>query len=202
MKKRMNWLKNIRAVRILTVCLAATFLLMIQACNRPGIAQQPPQPNAQPPNMERYDPTKSYPLNTPEGGMNNFSDVDPRAKGAERAANARAAELAKNARRNVEQKGVDSSEQYIRNYQEGTPLDERVKRLGEDIGGSAEELGEGFTKGTQRGVKNLQKNTGRAAEDLSKNVQRGTEDTTKSLQRQAEDAADAMKRTVRDIDLD
>ncbi len=79
MKKVMTWLKNIRPVRILTVFLAATFLLMTQACN-PGIAQQPPQPNAQPPNVERYDPTKSYELNAPEGGMNNFSDVDPRAK--------------------------------------------------------------------------------------------------------------------------
>ncbi len=202
MKKVITWLKNIRPVKILTVFLAATFLLMTQACNRPGIAQQPPQPNAQPPNARQYNPTKSYELNTPEGGMNNFSDVDPRAKAAERAANTRAAELAKNARRNVEQKGVDSSEQYVRNYREGTPLDERVKRLGEDIGSSAEELGKGVTQGTQRGVENLQKNTGRAAEDLSKNVKRGTQDTTNQLQRQAEDTADAMKRTMREIDLD
>ncbi|MDP5338402.1 MAG: hypothetical protein NWQ28_07470 [Nodularia sp. (in: cyanobacteria)] len=200
MKKVMTWLKNIRPVRILTVFLAATFLLMTQACN-PGIAQQPPQPNAQPPNVERYDPTKSYELNAPEGGMNNFSDVDPRAKASERAANARAEELAKNARRNVEQKGIDSSEQYIRNYQEGTPLDERVKRLGEDVGSSAEELGEGFTKGTQRGVENLQKNTGRAAENLSKSVKRGAEDTTTNLQRQAEDTADAVKRSMSAVDL-
>ncbi|MDB9375040.1 hypothetical protein [Nodularia sphaerocarpa] len=200
MKKVMTWLKNIRPVKILTVFLAATFLLMIQACNRPGIAQQPPQPNAQSPNVERYDPTKSYELNTPAGGMNNFTDVDPRAKAAERAANARAEELAKNARRNVEQKGIDSSEQYVRNYREGTPLDERVKRLGDDIGSSAEELGEGFTKGTQRGVENLQKNTGRAAENLSKNVKRSAEDTTSNLQRQAEDTADAVKRTMREVD--
>ncbi|MDB9316604.1 hypothetical protein [Nodularia spumigena] len=202
MKKVITWLKNIRPVKILTVFLAATFLLMTQACNRPGIAQQPPQPNAQPPNAQQYNPTKSYELNAPEGGMNNFSDVDPRAKAAERAANARAAELAKNARRNVEHKGIDSSEQYVRNYQEGTPLDERIKRLGEDVGSSAEELGKGVTKGTQRGVENLQKNTGRAAEDLSKSVKRGAEDTTSNLQRQAEDTADAVKRTMREVDLD
>lgn len=202
MKKVINWLKNIRPVKILTVCVAVTFLLMTQACNRPGIAQQPPQPSGQPPNVERYDPTQIYELNTPEGGMNNFSDVDPRAKAAERAANARAAELARNARRNVELKGVDSSEQYIRNYQEGTPLDERVRRLGEDIGSSAEELGKGVIKGTQRGVENLEKSSERTAEDLTTNVQRGAEDTTKSLQRQAEDAADAVKRRIREIDID
>lgn len=201
MKKVITWLKNIRPVKILTVFLATTFLLMTQACNRPGIAQQPPQPNGQPPNVERYDSTKSYNLNTPEGGMNNFSDVDPRAKAAERAANARAEELAKNARRNVEQKGIDSSEQYVRNYREGTPLDERVKRLGENVGSSAEELGEGFSKGTQRGVENLQRNTGSATKDLTKNVRRGAEDTTTNLQRQAEDTADAVKRTMRGTDL-
>lgn len=202
MKKVMNWLKNFRPVKILSVFLAMTFLLLTQACNRPGIAQQPPQPSAQPPNAVRYDPTKSYELNAPEGGMNNFSDVDPRAKAAEKAANERAAELADNARRNVEQKGIDSREQYIRNYQEGAPLDERVKRLGENIGSSAEELGKGVTKGTQRGVENLQKNTERAAEDVTKSVKRGAEDTTKSLQRQAEDATDTVKRTMREVDLD
>jgi hypothetical protein len=199
MKKVITWLKNIRPVKILTVFLAATFLLMTQACNSPGIAQQPPQPNGQPPNAQQYNPTTSYDLNTPEGGMNNFSDVDPRAKGDERAANAKAEALAKNARRNVEQKGIDSSEQYVRNFQEGTPLDERVKRLGDDTGTSAEELGKGFTKGTQRGVENLQKNTGRAADELTKNVKRGAEATTTNIQRQAENTADAVKRTIREV---
>lgn len=199
MKRVMNWLKNIRPVKMLTVFLAATFLFMAQACNRPGIAQQPPQPGNQPPNIERYDATKDYPLNKPQGGMNNFSDVDPRAKGAERAANARAKALADNARRNVELKGVDSTDEYIRNFQEGTPLDKRVKRLGDNIGSSAEELGEGFAKGTQRGVENIQENTERAAKNLGKNIQRGAEDTSTSLQRRAEDTANAAKRT---LDLD
>ncbi|CEJ44329.1 hypothetical protein [Umezakia ovalisporum] len=202
MKKVMNWLKNIRPVKILTVFLAATFLFIAQACNRPEITQQPPQPNAQPPNVERYNPTKNYQLSTPEGGMNNFSDLDPRAKAAEKAANIKAAELGANARRNVEEKGVDSAEQYIRNYQEGTPLDERVKGLGEDIGSSAEELGKGVIKGTQRGVENLQKNLGRTAEDLTKNVKRQAEDTTTTLQRQAEDTAEVVKRKIRAADLD
>ncbi|MBW4554720.1 MAG: hypothetical protein KME59_02045 [Trichormus sp. ATA11-4-KO1] len=202
MKRIITWLKNIRPVKIFTVFLAGIFLFMAQACNRPGIAQQPPQPNAQPPNVERYDPTKDYDLNAPEGGMNNFSDVDPRAKAAERAANARAEALAKNARRNVEQKGINSSEQYVRNYQEGTPLDERVKRLGADVGSSAQELGEGVTKGTQRGVENLQKNTERAAKDLTKNVKRTTDDTVTNVKRQAQDTADAAKRTLREADLD
>ncbi|MFW9258691.1 hypothetical protein A4S05_07490 [Nostoc sp. KVJ20] len=199
MKKAMNWLKNIRPLKILTVFLAGMFLFMAQACGAPGVATQPPQPGAQAPNIERYDATKDYPLSSPAGGMNNFSDVDPRARD-EKAANDRAEALVKNAQRNIEQKGIDSREQYSRNFQQGTPVGERVKNLGEDIGSSAEELREGVVKGTQRGFENLKGNTQNAAQDLTKNVQRGAEDAGKNVQRTAEDAGDAVKGAVRNVD--
>ncbi|MEH2068544.1 MAG: hypothetical protein V7K47_10350 [Nostoc sp.] len=188
MKKVGTWLKNIRPLKILTVFLAGMFLFLTQACGAPGIATQPPQPGAQAPNTERYDPTKDYPLSSPTGGINNFSDVDPRALD-EKAANDRADALAKNAQKNIEQKSVDSREQYVKNFQKGTPLGERVKNLGEDIGSSAKEVGEGVAKGTKRGIENIKGNTQNATEDVTKNVQRG-----------AEDAGDAVKRTVRNVD--
>ncbi|MBD2362488.1 hypothetical protein H6G36_15070 [Anabaena minutissima FACHB-250] len=197
MKRVIDWLKNLRPLKAFTAFLAGVFLLTAQACNRPGIAAQPSQPAGQAPNIERYDPTKSYPLNPPQGGMNNFSDVDPRARAEEKAAEAKAKALRDMAKRNVEQKGVDSTEQYVRNYRQGTPLGERVKNLGEDVGSSAEEVREGVAKGTQRGLENIRENTQNAAEDLVKNVQRGATDTGKSIQRQAEDTADAVNRTIR-----
>lgn len=201
MNRVIDWLKSLRPLKVLTVFLAGMFLVLAQACNRPGIAAQPPQPSSQPPNAEQYDPTKSYDVSAPyEGGMNNFSDVDPRAKAAEKAAKARAEELRENAQRNVEEKGIDSTEQYIRNYQEGTPFGERVRNLGEDVGGSAEEVREGVTQGTRRGVENLQENTQNAVKGLTKSIQRGTEDTKTNVQRTAEDAADAVNRTFREAD--
>lgn len=196
MERVTSWFKNIRPLKILTVFIAGLFLFVAQACNRPGIAAQPSQPAAQPPNMERYDPTKSYDTNSYEGGMNNFSDVDARSKNTEKAASAKAEALRKNAQRNIEQKGIDSTEQYVRNYREGTPLGERVKRLGEDVGSSAEKLGQGFSKGTQRGLENIQKNTQNAAKDLSKNVQRTAEDAGQNIQRSAEDAASAVTKNI------
>ncbi|MBH8562604.1 hypothetical protein I8748_10505 [Nostoc sp. CENA67] len=165
MKRVMNWLKNYRPVKVLTVFLAGIFLIVAQACSAPGVATQPPQPSAQPqssgaqPYAKRYDPTKNYGLNSPEGGMNNFSDVEPRAKGDDRAASDRGDALAKNAQRNIDQKGIDSREQYVRNYQQGTPFGERVKRIGEDVSGSAAEVGEGVAKGTRRGIENIKDNT-------------------------------------------
>ncbi|MBW4676205.1 MAG: hypothetical protein KME52_19960 [Desmonostoc geniculatum HA4340-LM1] len=188
MKKVGTWLKNIRPLKLLTAFLAGMFLFMTQACAAPGVATQPPQPRAQAPNVERYDPTKDYPLSSPSGGINNFSDVDPRAKD-EKAANDRADALVRNAQKNIEQKSVDSREQYVKNFQQGTPLGERVKNLGEDIGSSAQEVGEGVAKGTKRGIENIKGNSQNAAEDVTTNVQRG-----------AEGAGDAVKRTVRNID--
>ncbi|MEH2263393.1 hypothetical protein [Nostoc sp.] len=199
MKKAMNWLKNIRPLKVLTVLLVGIFLFTAQACGAPGVASQPPQMGSQAPNTERYDPTKDYPLSSPAGGINNFSDVDPRARD-EKAANDKAEALVKNAQKNIEQKGIDSREQYGRNFQQGTPLGERVKKLGEDIGSSADEVREGLVKGTQRGFENLKGNTQNAAEDLTKNVQRGAEDAGKNVQRTAEDAGNAVKRTVKDVD--
>ncbi|MEJ6482481.1 hypothetical protein N0Y54_14300 [Nostoc punctiforme UO1] len=196
MKKAMNWLKSIRPLKVLTVFLAGIFLFLTQACGAPGIATQPPQPDAQSPYSKRYDPTKDYPLSSPAGGMNNFSDVEPRGRLDEKAATDRADALAKNAQKNIEQKGIDSPEQYGRNYKQGTPFGERVKNLGEDIGSSANELGEGVVKGTQRGIENLKGNTQNAAEDATKNVQRGAEDAGRNVRRTADDAGNAVKRAV------
>ncbi|RCJ34059.1 hypothetical protein A6769_23500 [Nostoc punctiforme NIES-2108] len=198
MKKAMTWLKNIRPLKVLTVFLAGIFLFLTQACGAPGVASQPPQPGYQAPNVERSDSTKDYPLNSPAGGINNFSDVDPRAID-EKAANDRAEALVKNAQKNIDQKGVDSREQYGRNFQQGTPLGERVKNLGEDIGSSAEELREGLVKGTQRGIENIKGNTQNATEDVTKNVKRGADDAGKNVKRTAEDAGDAVKGAVRNV---
>ncbi|MEH2419223.1 hypothetical protein [Nostoc sp.] len=200
MKKAMNWLKSIRPLKVLTVFFAGIFLFLTQACGDPGVATQPPQLDEQSPYSKRYDPTKDYPLSAPAGGINNFSDVDPRGRLDEKAANDKADALAKNSEKNIDQKGIDSPDQYGQNYKKGTPFGERVKNLGEDIGSSSEEVRKGVVKGTQRGIENIKGNTQNAAEDVTKDVQRGAEDAGNNVQRTAEDAGNAVKRTVKDVD--
>jgi hypothetical protein len=200
MKTVIAWLQNLRPLKVLTVFLAVSFLFLVQACNRPGIAAQPNQPPGQPPNAQRYDPAVDYPIPSYPVGTDKFSDIDSRAKRAEEEARYRAEDLINKAKRNVETKGIDSREQFVRNYQEGTPLDERVKRLGEDIGSSAEELREGVTKGTQRGMENLQENVTNATKDLTKSVQRGAEDMGKNIQRTGEDTTNVFNRSMRNAD--
>lgn len=200
MKNAINWLRNLRPLKVLSIFLVGSLLVLTQACNRPSVAAQPPQPAGQAPNVKRFDSTKDYPISSYKGGMNNFSDVDPRAKSDEKAAESRANELSKTAQKNVNNKGIDSTEQYVRNYREGTPLGERVKNFGEDVGSSAGEVVEGVTKGTKRGIENVQENAKNAAKDLTKNVQQGTEDVGKNIQRKAEDTGRAVNRTLKDVD--
>ncbi|MBD2436107.1 DUF6658 family protein [Nostoc sp. FACHB-110] len=183
MKKVINWLKNVRPFKVLSVFLAGMFLILTQACSGANATQPSQQPGAESAYTKRYDPTKEYNLNTPEGGMNNFSDNDPRAKNFEKAAQNRAEDLSRNAERNINEKGIDSPEQYARNYRQGTPFPERVKNLGEDIGSSAQETAEGVAKGTKRGLENLKDNTSDAAQNLGKTAQRTVEEDNNAINR-------------------
>jgi ElaB/YqjD/DUF883 family membrane-anchored ribosome-binding protein len=196
MQRLTNWLKNLRPLKIISIFLAGTFLLLNQACSRPNIAEQPPQPAQQPPNAERYDPTQDYPSSEYQGGMNKFSDVDPRSKDAEKSADAKANKLIKGSQKNIQESAIDSSEQLAVNYQQGKPLDERMKNLGEDVGNSAEEFTEGIAEGTKKGAKNLQENVTGAVKDLKKKVERSSEDIGKNIKRQVEDAGDTVDETV------
>ncbi len=193
MNKVISKLKNIRPFKIITVFLAGLFLLVTQACGsveaktptggvaNPAVGRQSGEPNS-----EVYVPKGANVTSPYGGGMNNFSDVDPRSKTG---AKAESEALKENAERNIEQKSVDSLQQYGQNYQQGTPLGERVKRIGEDVKSSTEDLTKGAYQGTQRGIENIKNNTKDATGDVSKN-----------LQKSAEDAGDAVNRAVRSAD--
>ncbi|SRR5579883_1377685 len=206
MKNVISYLRNIRPFKMVVVFLAGIFLLITQACSSVDATtpstkapHQTVGPQSAEPNSEVYVPKGTNVLSPYEGGMNNFSDVDPRREKANTKAKAEA--LKENAERNIENKSVDSVEQYKRNYQQGTPLGERVRRLGEDVGSSAEEVTEGVSKGTQQGIENIKENTKDAAKDLSQNVQRSAEDAKLNASRAAEDAGEAVNRTLNDRDI-
>ncbi|NEQ25693.1 MAG: hypothetical protein F6K28_42875, partial [Microcoleus sp. SIO2G3] len=108
-------------------------------------------------------------------------------KGAE----AKAKALVDNAQRNIDEKGIDSPEQYVENYRSGTPLDERARRIGEDVGEAAENVGEGLSKGAQ---KNAQQ-TKSTAQDAAVNTKQAAdvgESLGDKIKQAAQDAADAI----------
>lgn len=166
MKKVITWLKSIRVDRILTVFLAGVLLFVSTACGSTKVLAKTAD------EVRQEVPSRAI-TNTYKGGMNDYSDVDPRRDTSEAKAKAKA--LIDNAQSNIDEKSVDSPEQYAKNYRSGTPLGERVRRLGEDIGESAEEVAEGASKGVQKGVQNIKEN----AQNTPGYVKRAGKETAK-----------------------
>jgi uncharacterized protein YjbJ (UPF0337 family) len=206
MHKLMAWLKNIRLERVLTAFLVGLLLFVSSACSNKVQAKTADQIREEVPSNAV---TNQY-----KGGMNNYSDVDPRKNTTE--ANTKAKALVDNAKKNINEKSVDSLEQYGQNYRSGTPIGERVKRIGEDVSNSVENLKENVSKGTQKNLRQTQglvddvktqaiqtkENAKDATKDAAKSVKRAVSDVSqageskinqgvKSTQRALEDTADA-----------
>lgn len=187
MDKVMNWLKNIRLDRILTVFLVGILMFVSTACggskvlakNADDIRQEVPEGAV----------TSEY-----KGGMNDYSDVDPRQNTSEAQAKAKA--LVDNAQKNIDQKSVDSVEQYVENYQSGTPLGERVKRIGENLGNAAEDIREDVAKGSQENLENAT-DTAKSAKQVADKAPRAVESKVKSdiktTQRALDNAGDTAE---------
>lgn len=191
MNKLISFFKGIRVVRLFTVVFASVFLFVATACSPSNSVQAKAlETKAYP---EQYVPDNAV-TNPREGGMNQFSDVDPRANTT--GADAKANYL------------IDKSERTITN-RTGNPA-EAVKRVAKDapdspgeagyaIKGKAENLGDkvkssasDFGKGTQRGIENIKENTGNAAAD----VKSGAKDAASNVKESAKDAAKTVQRAA------
>ncbi len=199
MNKVINSLKNIRLDRILTICLVGLLVLVTTACSGGASAKTADQIREEVPG--------SAVTNEYKGGINSYSDVDPRqsTQGAE----AKAKALVDNAQRNIDEKGIDSPEQYVENYTSGTPLPERVRRIGEDVGEAAKNVTEDVSKGAQKNAQQTKATAQDTAEkakstaqDAAVNTKQATDKTAttaqsklnegvKGAQRGVDDAADA-----------
>lgn len=185
MNRVISWVKSIRLSQIITVFLSSILLFVSSACNSTGVL-------AKTADQVREEVPKGALTSPYKGGMNDYSDVDPRQDTSR--AEAKAKELIDNAEGNI-QKSANNFDQYSRNYQSGTPLGERVRRLGEDAKSSADEVTEGVAKGTQRGIENLKDNAQNTAEGTKRtaeNVKENTKDAGRDLATGAKRAADKL----------
>ncbi|AFZ02953.1 hypothetical protein [Calothrix sp. PCC 6303] len=101
---------------------------------------------------------KGADINSPyEGGMNNYSDVDPRSKAAIDKSNTKAEYLTENAKRNLakEKESLsDVAERGAKNF----------KTTADNIKSTFENEKESFSDGAERGVRNLKENAKNAAD--------------------------------------
>lgn len=189
MNKLSNWLKSIRFDRIVTAFLVGLVLFVSTACKEIASAKTADEIRSEVPS--------SAVTNKYKGGMNDYSDVDPRANIT--AAKAKAKELVDKAQRNINKKSIDSPEQYVENYRSGTPMGERVKRIGEDVSESAQNLKEDVSKGSQENyqrakvrVPEATKKVTGAFKQVKENAQDTAKDAANNIQKAADKAADAI----------
>jgi hypothetical protein len=190
--KVFSGLKKIQVKQILTAFVLGTLLFVTQACS----------------SVDAKSPDSGY-----RGGMNQYSDVDPRSKDAEAAANLKAKGLKDNAEVNeIDQTGSLGGNTRRTLDKKGENLQDLGKNLKESAGYAADktqEKAENFSEGTKRGIENIKENTsdafgrltnnaGDAAEDAKLSTQRAARDAKLGTQRAAEDAGNAVQRTLRD----
>jgi hypothetical protein len=197
-KKVIALLKNIRPLKLVTVFLAGMILFITQACS--SVAATTPRQTvgeqSAPPNSEVYVPKGTNVLSPNEGGMNNFSDVDPRTDEAKIKAEAEA--LKENAERNLLNSSSNPAENIRRVFEDRGELGRNLQEGTENIKQKAQGAAEDFAEGTKQGIENIKENTSDAAQGTAKTIQRAAEDAKISAERAVEDAGNAVSTSLTD----
>lgn len=132
-------------------------------------------------------PTELYdPIQKREGGMNTYSDTDPRYQ--RNKLGAQIERRVDKAEQNLN-RSINDVEDYTDNYTSGAPLGERIRNITDSVSESAENLTQQVKEGTDRGLQNLKGNTNRAQQNASEAVQGVAEDAkdnARELNRRAE----------------
>lgn len=201
MSKIVAWVKKIKLSQIVMTFLAGVLLVVSTACNSGSVQATTPggatrqevpsgtQPtgNVKPGNNPRPEvPGEATTNRFEKGTMNEFSDLDPRAKNVDQVSN-KAEALKENAERNV----IDQT----------SNLGENTKRILDKKGENAEDFGKNVRQNAESAKDKLQG----TAEDLKRGTQKGTEnikdntaDATKGVNRAAERTAANAKQAVRE----
>lgn len=131
-------------------------------------------------------------IEKPEGGMNNYSDVDPRQDTSEAAA--KADRLLK--KTDELQKDVTNPFKQLGKQLDDKGIPERVADGAKGVTRSAKETAEDVAKGTERGYNNLKGNTKTFADDLSSGVDE-LKQNAKNKGNELKDSANDLKDTIR-----
>lgn len=173
---------NFRSLAKATLSLAAIILVVTTtACNGTNAATKPTVNN--PTNGKITELYK--PIVPPTGGMNNYTDIDPRVNTSK--AEAKADRLIKQAK-DLEQKDTNPFKQLQKQFdQKG--VNERAEDAVEGVNRSAQETADGVAKGTRKGFGNLQENAKSFKEDVKSAVG--------DMKQNAREEAENIERSVR-----
>jgi hypothetical protein len=180
--------------RLVASFFAIFFLVVNTACSSSAVSDQVTQPN--PDNLTSGKSTNLYdPLTTPKGGMNNYSDVDPRVDTSR--SDAKAKRLINKASSNKPANPIKE----VRKELDKKGPQERVEDLSKNLSRSAQENFDQVSETAQKDFGNLQKNVKSfksdvksAANDMGKNVQDKTDDIKNTAQKTADAVVNKAER--------
>lgn len=189
MKKIVAFFQAFRLRQLVSVMLASVFVVLSTACSNAG-------PLSAISGQGRPEVPSDATSSQYKGGMNDFSDVDPRFDQSEASAKAKA--LKDNAERNIKTKSIDSPEEFVDNFKSGAPIQERTKNILDSTAETAKNLQEDVAKGTERGAENLKANTSNAVDQTASATQRKADEVGQSVESASRSAAKATERTAQD----
>ncbi len=145
--------------------LAIALLITTTACNGSEVAAKKNLENPPPGKI-----TSLYKPITPEvGGMNNYSDVDPRVDTSK--ADAKADRLINQAK-GLERKDTNPLQQIKQEF-DRKGIKQRVGDTADSVRESAEETADGISKGTRKGIANVKENAKSFKDDVESAAKKG-----------------------------
>lgn len=180
-----DFVKHFRLERVVIIVLAGVLVLVTTACS-------PSSPSAsgtgeyheragQPTGIREYTDRAD---NRSKPDLSSYRDNDARDTAAARA---KAKALSDRAERNVRK--VQDPGDLAEEIRRGTPIQDRVRNLGEDVGDAANQFQEDFAEGARENLRSLKSNTSQASQD----AQRTAKDAQKNVQQTAKDTANAVR---------
>jgi hypothetical protein len=214
MKNFITKIKNIRPVKAIFACLVGVLLLVSQGCgsvsattpytdsSNSGTKTENPYNDGAKARLKSTNPyndganseirvPKGANINSPyEGGMNNFSDVDPRSKGAIDKAKAKAEYLTENAKRNISkdpESFSDVKDSAARN------IKENAKDTADNIESKFEDTRSDVNKGFKKGSKNVKDSLDNAGEYIQNQADKNIKNAKSNLENTGDAIKDAVK---------
>jgi len=178
MKRIFSYLKRISAwSRVAVTLVAAVTLLLTTSCSATSASatDSPLSPDT---------------VGATKGGMNRYEDTDPRRDLS--GVDAKSDRLVESAKASVDK--VQDVDDFVDNYQSGTPLGQRVSNIGDNVSDKVENLADDVTSANvpRDRIRDLgTQNAENILDDTAKSAKRAARDAKTSARRAGRDAADA-----------
>lgn len=218
MKTLISFLKSKRLSQLIVGSIAILFLLVNTACSQPNVSRPDGKIGAakvaaesgpiKTPSTYRKaaSPYRDSTDNAPEGqitelykviqpevgGMNTYSDVDPRQNTSKTDAKAKA--LIQKAS-HPEAKKYDGPLDAVKQELADEPIAERVQKFSKNVGKSTQKTADGLSKEAQKGLNNLSE----GSQDLREKTQSATKELSRNVQKTAQNTGNSVKNTAQNI---